>query len=104
MVLLIATLSIELAVFSFNTVNRDRRTLSSDYIKSKSGYFDHTNDAVAYLKAMDKDFYRIDKDYQSQSYADALFQGWKGTKAYSGWIKVPYLHFLRTMDLKSTDE
>lgn len=97
--LLMLLLCIELATFSFKTVN-NRATLSSDYIKSKSGYFDYTNDAVIYLKSTDKDFYRIDRNFNSVYLADSLFHGWKGTNAYGQWNQRSNIAFLRVMNVK----
>jgi len=99
MVLFFLALSFELALFSYTTVNK-RFALRSDYIKSKTGYFDYTNDAIAYLNSVDKDFYRIIRGYDSVQHADALFQNWKGTKAYGQWNHKPVRDFLIDMDVE----
>ena len=51
---------IELIYLSGLTVNR-RTIVSASEIKEKVGYNDYTLEAVAYLKSIDKSFYRIDK-------------------------------------------
>ena len=50
-----------------------------------SSYEDGTAAALAYLKARDPGFYRVEKDYDSISYCDALAQGYMGVKSY--WIQ-----------------
>lgn len=48
------------------------------------GYVDGTQEAVHYLEERDSDFYRIDKQYYSASYCDALYQNYNGAVAYKG--------------------
>lgn len=48
------------------------------------GYEDGTQEVVEALKESDDGFYRIDKQYYSASYCDALYQNYYGAVAYKG--------------------
>lgn len=97
-ILLLACLCFELGYFSFVTVN-NRSLVSTDEFESKIGYNDYTADAVEWLNANDKSFFRIDKDYSSgtaihASINDALVQGYYGTSAYNSFNQKYYIRFL----------
>lgn len=47
-------------------------------------YEDGTQEVVQFLKEKDDAFYRIDKQYYSASYCDALYQDYYGAVAYKG--------------------
>lgn len=47
-------------------------------------YEDGTQEVVQFLKERDDAFYRIDKQYYSASYCDALYQNYYGAVAYKG--------------------
>jgi uncharacterized membrane protein YfhO len=89
---------IELMYFSYGTVN-NRDVLRAGMLKEKIGYNDYTLEAVNFLKRIDKDFYRINKDYTSglamhASVNDAKAQGYYGTGSYHSFNQKNYIKFL----------
>ncbi len=50
--------------------------------KGTVGYDDGTKAALAFIKARDSGFYRVEKTYNSVSFCDALAQGYMGVKSY----------------------
>ncbi|MBI3300089.1 MAG: YfhO family protein [Elusimicrobia bacterium] len=98
-VLLLASLCVEAAWFTSVTVSSGRDALTAAELREKKGYGDDTLDAVAYLKAADPSFYRIEKDYRSgptghASYNDAKAQGYLGTTSYAQFNQRSYVEFL----------
>jgi hypothetical protein len=98
---LITVLCIELGYFSFKSVN-ERSIVSTEEFKSKNGYNDYTVEAVAYIKSLDKSFYRIDKDYNSSpakdpSLNDGLAQDYYGTSSYNSFNQQHYVLFLQAI-------
>jgi len=90
--------------FVAHTSIDNRATVSSADFYKKAGYNDATNDAVAYLKKTDKDFYRVDKDYSSTpanhaSINDAQVQGYYGTSCYSSFNQKYYIDFLQAHEI-----
>lgn len=91
---------IELIYLSGLTVNR-RTIVSASEIKEKVGYNDYTLEAVAYLKSIDKSFYRIDKGgYFSGgaihgSLIDHKIQGYYGTSTYNSFAHPNYINYFR---------
>jgi uncharacterized membrane protein YfhO len=88
----------EAVLFSSSTVN-DRDTLTSSDLKDRIGYNDYTVDAIKYIKAQDKGFYRVNKDYFSglaihASINDAKAQGYYGTPSYHSFNQKNYIRFL----------
>jgi uncharacterized membrane protein YfhO len=95
---LIILVCIELMYFNGKTV-RDRVSITSSEWMQKAGYNDYTVDAVAWLHANDKGFYRLNKDYSSgpamhRSMNDALVQDFYGTPCYSSFNQKYYIRFL----------
>jgi uncharacterized membrane protein YfhO len=91
-------LTIELSVFTNATVNH-RTHLSTKELRSKTGYFDTTVDALNYLRETDPGYYRIAKTYASGpamhgSLNDGLIQNFMGLVSYSQFQKKGYLDFL----------
>jgi uncharacterized membrane protein YfhO len=98
---LLVLLTLELAVFSYMTIN-DRGLLTIEQYTSKTGYFDYTNEALDKIKSRDKSFFRIDKDYHSAwskhiSFLDAMAQNYFGTETYNNFNQKYYVNFLAGM-------
>jgi len=93
LIILAFAIPCEIAFEDYRLIN-DRGTVNQDIIKSKQGFNDYTNDALASLNEDKSAFYRIDKQYESVSFTDSLYQKYYGTKAYIG----------ATGDLQSTGE
>lgn len=84
-----AAVIFEMAYTSHITVSH-MDELPYSRLSEKSGYNDCTADAVSYIKANDKTFYRIDKAYFSspswfRSLNDAMAQGYYGTSSYASF-------------------
>ena len=89
---------IELISFSSDTVNRP--VITGDELHQKTGFGDYSNDAIDYLKAQDKSFYRVTKDYASgpamhSSLNDAQVQKFYGTPSYTSFNQLNYIKFLQ---------
>lgn len=94
---------IELASFSNITVNK-RDVITKQVLNDKIGYNDYTVESVAYLKQVDKSFYRINKDYSSglaihSSINDAKVQGFYGTPSYFSFNQKNYIKFLGDLNV-----
>jgi uncharacterized membrane protein YfhO len=70
--------AIEAAVINYPSFHAQRKVVT----RETPGYNDKTLDALAYLKARDRGFYRVEKTYNSVSFCDALAQGYMGVKSY----------------------
>lgn len=90
---------IEMALFSYITVNSNRNLLSENYLNDNIGYKDGINEVIKYLSAMDDDFYRIDKGFNSVFLNDSLMQNYKGVKAYNSLNHSSYVEFLRVLEV-----
>lgn len=97
-ILLVVMLTIELVYMTSGSVN-NRKVLTSEKLKEKSGYNDFTNNAIELLKSKDSSFYRVNKDYFSD-YAghlglnDAKYQNYFGTSSYHSFNQKYYIEFL----------
>ena len=94
---------LEVTYFSNTTVN-DRDIMTSTEVKDRVGYNDYTIDAVKYIKARDKSFYRVNKDYFSGlamhgSINDAKVQGYYGTPSYFSFNQKNYIKFLADVNV-----
>lgn len=96
--LLLAVTIFEVLMFSNRTVN-NRAPLHTDYLFDNKGYFDDTTNAVRFISQRDTDFYRLHKEPDSVYLADALMQGYRGTKSYQSFNSPAYLRFLDAFDL-----
>ena len=101
--LLLVALCMEIGYLSSVTINH-RQALTREQFLSKVGYNDDTVEAVAHLKSMDSDFYRVNKDYPSSlgefdSINDAKVHGYFGTPSYSSFNKQEYVDFLKAFDI-----
>ncbi|CAH0995093.1 hypothetical protein EMA8858_01213 [Emticicia aquatica] len=73
------------------------------------GYNDATKEAISYLKSIDKDFYRFEKNYSSgisdhSSFNDAHIQGYYGSRSYHSFNQVYYVNFLKEVGLLDKNE
>lgn len=101
--LLLVTVCFELGAFAYITTN-DRLVLTADEYSSKAGYNDYTNEAVSFLNAVDKSFYRINKNYSSgpalhSSLNDAKIQDYFGSSSYHTFNQIYYIRFLSALDI-----
>jgi uncharacterized membrane protein YfhO len=93
----------ELAWGANITVNH-RNALTTEEFKSKQGYNDYTIEAVAYIKSIDKGFYRIQKEYVGKpavyvNMNDSQLQNFYGTPSYNSFNNKNYIAFLAGADL-----
>jgi len=99
----------ELIAMSYSTVNK-RAAITKNEFHSRVGYNDYSIDAINYLKSIDKNFYRINKDYTSGSAVhgsinDAMVQGYYGITCYKSFQQPYFLKFLlKTGVIKQGDE
>jgi uncharacterized membrane protein YfhO len=94
---LLCMVTAELIIFNYPTVN-ERLTVPVDDSVKKEGYFDYTNEAVNYIKSIETGFYRIDKNYNSYSYNDSLFQNFNGVKSYNSLNQPSYINFFKELN------
>jgi len=97
-VLLVVAVFIEIGYINSKTIN-ERAVLSRKETLQKSGYNDYSVEAAAFVKSIDKGFFRINKDYASgpaihTSYNDAKVQDYYGTPSYSSFNQKYYIRFL----------
>ncbi len=98
---LVGLVALELIYLSGLTVNR-RSIVSASELKEKVGYNDYSLEAVAYIKSIDKSFYRIDKGgYFSGgaihgSLIDHKIQGYYGTSTYNSFAHPNYINYFRS--------
>src|SRR5471032_2592018 len=78
-----ATLALLLVAAEAATINYPSFHGRRDVVTRQTvGYNDGTLPALAYIKARDAGFYRVEKTYNSVSYCDALAQDYMGVKSY----------------------
>jgi uncharacterized membrane protein YfhO len=100
---LLALACVEIGWFSWITVNR-RDAMSPAELRERRGYNDSTIETVEYLRAVDNNFYRIDKNYSSgpaehPSLNDAETQRYFGTSSYHSFNQSSTIAFLQAVDL-----
>jgi uncharacterized membrane protein YfhO len=98
-IVLIAMVVCEIVVFTYPTVN-DRVTLKKTEMKNRTGYFDHTREALARIRESDNSFYRVSKTYNSVFLCDSMMQGYYGTKSYCSVQEPSLLNFLSKMKVR----
>lgn len=96
-IVLLLAICIELGCFAHITVNK-RSSISSKEFSQKTGYNDHTIEAMEYLNSVDKGFFRVNKDYSSgpaihASMNDAKVQDYFGTPSYHQFNQKYYISF-----------
>lgn len=106
--LLVVWLSVELGSMANRTLSA-RPVVTGNELKQKVGYNDYSCDAVAWLKARDKSFFRIEKDYASGpathiSMNDSKVQCYFGTQSYHSFNQLCYVRFLQKMGLINGDD
>lgn len=102
-VILLLAVSVELAWFSWLTVNK-REVITATSLHQRGLYQDETASIVRLLRDRDTSFYRIEKDYASGpsstlSLNDAQVQGYYGTTCYHSFNQPSYLKFLRAAEV-----
>jgi uncharacterized membrane protein YfhO len=105
---LISVVFLELFYMSNHVVNA-RSVVSSKEMSEKIGYNDYSKDAANYLKTIDKDFFRIHKNYTSSlaihgSINDAKVQNFYGTSSYHSFNQSNYIKFLSAMGVVNPKE
>lgn len=68
----------EAATLNYPSFHAQRNVVTT----ATTGYDDGTMGALAFLKARDAGFYRVEKTYNSVAFCDALAQGYMGVKSY----------------------
>lgn len=96
MKIMLVLVIIEIFTMSWETTNI-RNTLSLN----NEGYNDGTERVIKYLEFEDKSlFYRIEKDYYTKFYNDALVQQYRGTASYNNMShRKEYVKFLNLMGI-----
>ncbi len=70
--------ALEAIVINYPSFHADRRVVA----RQTPGYNDGTVAALAFLRARDAGFYRVEKNFNSVALCDALAQGYMGVKSY----------------------
>ena len=101
--LLLALSAVELVAFDRVTIAQ-RPTITKSEMLTRTGYNDHTVEAMRDLKDRDDGFYRVTKPYSSGaaehgSLNDSMIFGYYGTAAYSSFNSLSYVRFLLALDL-----
>jgi len=94
-ILLLLVTCVEITVFSYDSVNRDRIMLSKD----TNGYYDNTYYFLDYIKSSDKGFYRFTKSFYSVFANDGAAQNYYGVAIYHSFVKREYLTFMDAMGM-----
>jgi uncharacterized membrane protein YfhO len=103
MILVLSLCVFEAVYLSNATVNKRSIATKQEMNEAGLGFNDATKAAVKYIKSIEKSpFYRIDKDYSSgtaihASTNDSKAQDYFGTRSYSSFNQVNYVHFLKEM-------
>ncbi len=95
----LALICIELLAINYPSLNNRRAVTAAEY-KKKMDYNDYTVDAIKSVKATDKDFFRVTKNYASGgamhgSLNDGKMQGYYGTSSYHSFNQKYYIEFLQ---------
>lgn len=93
----------EILAFAPQAVN-DRVTLVTEDLSSRNYYKDYTNEAIAYLNSIDRDFYRVGKTYYSVYLNDSQMQKYKGTKVYRSMSGASTIEFANALDIPFMDK
>lgn len=103
--LLLLLTCVELIVMSSREISPSKRlAIMATDLEEKTGYNDYTNEAVAYLKKIDKSFFRIQKNYAStpalfSGLNDSRIQNFYGTQSYNSFNQMNYVRFMRSIDV-----
>jgi len=103
-VVCLITLTIaELALFSYESINK-RDAMNIANLNNKNGYNDYSVEAIAYIKELDKNFFRVEKNYGSSpailaSLNDSMVQHYFGSSSYVSFNQPNYINFLKQCDI-----
>lgn len=102
-IILILVISVEICYMNSEVLN-NRLALSSIQMNQKFDYNDYSKDAVDYINAIDKEFFRINKSFRhgptgSIPFNDAKVQGYYGTPSYDTFSQKYYIRFLEEMNI-----
>jgi uncharacterized membrane protein YfhO len=95
-----AILVAEVTYMSKTTINK-RDILTVAVSKEKTGYNDYSQDAIGYIKNLEKStFYRVDKTFGSSpaihsSLNDAMLHNYNSTTSYSSFNQKFYINYLQ---------
>lgn len=96
-IILICVVFVEIACMNYMTIN-DRVVLTRKEAHQKTGFNDFSVEASAFVKSIDKGFFRVNKEYSSgpaihSSLNDAKVQDYFGTSNYSSFNQKYYIRF-----------
>jgi len=102
----LALLVSELTWFSSIPVKRNT-SISATGWEGKTGFKDHSNEALTFIKNRENSFYRIDKSFgsssaENKSLNDAEVQDYYSTMSYSSFNQKYYLQYLWANDVIDT--
>lgn len=97
--ILLFVVAFEMMYLSSITVNK-RNIVSARELKEKVGYNDYSVEAIQYIKAQEKEFFRVDKTYFSGgamhgSITDHKVHGYYGTSSYNSFAQMNFINFMR---------
>jgi uncharacterized membrane protein YfhO len=101
--ILILFVFIEIGYMNTTSI-KERVVLTKRESRQRTGYNDNTIEATAYIKSIDKGFFRVTKDYSSgpaihTSYNDAKMQDYYGTSSYTSFNQKYYIKFLEETEI-----
>ena len=97
-IVLLCIIVLEIGYLNSKTI-QERVVLTKEESLQKAGYNDYSVDASAYIRSVDKNFFRVNKDYSSgpaihASSNDAKMQDYFGTRSYTSFNQKYYIRFL----------
>lgn len=101
--LLLAVTFLELASFTYGSVNK-RVVVTADELNKKIGYNDYSIESIAFIKQQDADFFRMEKNYGSSpainsSLNDSKVQHYFGSSSYHSFNQPNYIKFLSSCNV-----
>jgi uncharacterized membrane protein YfhO len=89
---------IELGYVNYSNLS-SRSVITSRELKDKVGYNDYSMECSQYINSFDKQFFRVNKNFNSTpsvhtSFNDAKAQGYYGTQVYGSFNQKYYVRFL----------
>lgn len=92
---------VQAGIFAYVSVHEGRAITPSSQVSAQNQegiYYDNTKETIDQIKAEDKDFFRLEKDYQESTLTTALIQGYYGVRSYTT-TGSSYLDFLNTLHI-----
>lgn len=91
-------------LYNANSSIVKRDAISKIEWNEKVGFNDYSNDAIAFLKAKDQSFYRVEKDFSSGnsihfSNNDPMVQGYNGTTVYTAFNHQSQVAYMAALDI-----